>query len=243
MTTELSFLCQLVYFEVNHMIKAHACQLVYKDGTEALKTFDLDIQSGEMIFIVGPSGSGKTSLLKLILGIEYPTSGTFEVIGQSIQANQENNIRKMRTQIGPIFQEFRLLEGRTVLDNVLLGLRFLSYSQSEMKKISIEAIERVGLGHKIYHTVDRLSWGECQRVAIARAVARKPRLIVADEPTGNLDEANAMNVLNLLESFKTPETSVLITTHATHLVDKINATSILRMKNGEFTLERCERHV
>ena len=225
------------------MIRAKQCSLQYKDGTLALKPFDLTIDTGETVFIIGPSGSGKTSLLKLILGMEYPTSGTFEVLGQTINNAHEHQIRKMRTEIGPIFQEFRLLEGRSVLDNVMLGLRFLNYSNSEMKKIATEYIERVGLQHKLHHTVDRLSWGECQRVAIARAVARKPRLIVADEPTGNLDESNAVNVLNLLSSFKNENTSVLISTHATHLVDKIDATAILHMKNGEFTLERCERHV
>jgi len=225
------------------MIKANQCSLKYKDGTLALKPFDLEIQSGETVFIIGPSGSGKTSLLKLILGIELPTSGSFEVLGQDIKPNQEHAIRRMRKEIGPIFQDFRLLEGRSVLENVMLGLRFLDYSHSEMKLIASEYIMRVGLDHKLNHTVDRLSWGECQRVAIARAVARKPKLIVADEPTGNLDQTNAINVLNLLSSFNNQETSVLITTHATHLVDKINATSMIVMQNGEFSVEGRAKYV
>lgn len=225
------------------MITAKQCSLQYKDGTLALKPFDLEINSGETVFIIGPSGSGKTSLLKLILGIEFPTSGSFEVLGQSIKPNHEQAIRNLRKEIGPIFQDFRLLEGRSVLENVMLGLRFLNYSNTEMKQIATEYIERVGLAHKLNHTVDRLSWGECQRVAIARAVSRKPRLIVADEPTGNLDQANAVNVLNLLASFNNKETSVLITTHATHLVDKIKATSIIVMQNGEFVVEGREKYV
>lgn len=225
------------------MIKANQCSLQYKDGTLALKPFDLSIGAGETVLITGPSGSGKTSLLKLILGIEVPTSGTFEVLGQSISAGNDQEIRRMRTQIGPIFQDFRLLEGRSVLDNVMLGLRFLDFSHADMKRIATEYIERVGLAHKLGHTVDRLSWGECQRVAIARAVSRRPKLIVADEPTGNLDQSNAINVLNLLASFNDHETSVLITTHATHLVDKIESTSMLIMQAGAFTFERGGSHV
>lgn len=218
------------------MIRAQKCRLVYNEGTCALETFDLEINKGENVLIVGPSGSGKTSLLKLIMGMAYPTEGTFEVLGQSIAKNQTDAIRKIRTQIGPIFQDFRLLSGRTVLDNVVLGMRFLAFTPSEMKVSATEAIERVGLGHKIHHDIDRLSWGECQRVAIARAISRKPKLIVADEPTGNLDEENAINVLKLLTSLSDFETTVIITTHATHLVKHVKATKVLTMNNG---IERC----
>jgi len=225
------------------MIKANQCSLQYKDGTVALKPFDLEIGKGETVLITGPSGSGKTSLLKLILGIEVPTSGKFEVLGQPICKGVDQDIRKLRTQIGPIFQDFRLLEGRTVLENVVLGLRFLENSPSDMKKIATDYIERVGLGHKRNQSVDRLSWGECQRVAIARAVSRRPKLIVADEPTGNLDQENAINVLNLLASFTDSNTSVLITTHATHLVDKIEPTALLVMHEGVFTFERGGAYV
>ena len=223
------------------MIKAENCSLQYKDGTLALKPFSLDIASGELIFITGPSGSGKTSLLKLIMGIESPTDGNIEVLNLSLKTAREQDVRVMRTQIGPIFQDFRLLEGRSVLENVMLGLRFLNYSHGDMKRLATEYIVRVGLEHKLNHTVDRLSWGECQRVAIARAVARKPRLIVADEPTGNLDQANAVNVLELLASFVDAETSVLITTHATHLVSKVPWTVMLQMQNGIMSIERSVR--
>lgn len=224
------------------MITANACSLQYKDGTLALKPFDLAINKGEVVFITGPSGSGKTSLLKLILGMEFPTSGAFTVLNQPIKAGCDREIRQMRTQIGPIFQEFRLLDGRSVLDNVMLSMRFLGYSQTQMRELATHYIDRVGLSHKLEHTVDRLSWGECQRVAIARAVVRKPKLIVADEPTGNLDQENAKNVLALLMSFCDDETSVIITTHATHLVDHMDAHVRLKMQNGTFVLERGLSH-
>lgn len=220
------------------MIEAKDCSLQYKDGTLALKPFNLLIGKGETVYIMGPSGSGKTSLLKLMMGIEMPTQGAFYVLDQPMAQSNSDTIRSIRTKIGPIFQEFRLLEGRTVLENVILSLRFMGYSKQEMNQIGTLYIERVGLGHKINHTVDRLSWGECQRVAIARAVARKPALIIADEPTGNLDHENALNVLNLLTGFANQDTTVIITTHATHLVDQLDATQRIYMRNGEMTVKR-----
>lgn len=220
------------------MIRAKNTSLTYADGTVALKPFDLRIRKGEIVYITGPSGSGKTSLLKLMLGTEFPTSGAFEVMGQMITPQNEGGIRLMRRAMGPIFQEFRLLEGRSVYDNVMLGMRFLGIPLHEMKELTLSSISRVGLEHKIRHTVDRLSWGECQRVAIARAVARRPRLIIADEPTGNLDRDNALNILNLLTSFSTEETAVIITTHATHLVDLVQPGTAITLEAGVL---RCER--
>lgn len=222
------------------MISAIQCELKYKDGTQALKPFDLEIGTGEVVVILGPSGSGKTSLLKLFLGIEVPSNGNISVLDQPMIAGQEQEIRKLRTKLGPVFQEFRLIEGRSVLDNVMIGLRFLDFTHEQMISIATEYIMRVGLGHKRDHTVDKLSWGECQRVAIARAVARKPKLIIADEPTGNLDQENAINVLNLLASFADQQTSVVITTHAAHLVKSFHSTMCLNMDEGKFIIERSE---
>lgn len=220
------------------MIVANNVGLSYPDGTEALKTFDFHIGKGELVFITGPSGSGKTSLLKLIMGIEFPTSGTFKVLGETIQADNTENIQNIRRKMGPVFQEFRLLEGRTVLENVMLGMRFLDIPLHIIKKNAVNSIERVGLGHKTKHTVDRLSWGECQRVSIARAVARKPVLIIADEPTGNLDKENALNILDLLTSFTDSDTTVIITTHATHLIEDKQCGVFIKMNAGEMQLER-----
>lgn len=220
------------------MIHAKNASLTYPDGTQALKPFDLSVNCGEVVYITGPSGSGKTSLLKLLMGIEFATTGQLDVLNQSMTPHNEAAIRRMRQRIGPIFQDFRLLEGRSVLDNVLLGMRFLQIPAGEMKTLALESIQKVGLGHKTHHTIDRLSWGECQRVTIARAVARKPALVIADEPTGNLDRANALNILTLLTSFKSHETSVLITTHATHLVDMDQQGLYLSMDAGVLTTER-----
>ncbi|MBE0449284.1 MAG: ATP-binding cassette domain-containing protein [Clostridia bacterium] len=220
------------------MIVANNVGLFYPDGTEALKTFDFHIEKGELVFITGPSGSGKTSLLKLITGMEFPTQGMFRVLGENIEPDNSDKIQRIRRMMGPVFQEFRLLEGRTVLENVMLGMRFLDLPLHVIKNNAMESIERVGLGHKLKHTVDRLSWGECQRVSIARAVARKPVLIIADEPTGNLDKENAINILDLLTSFTDTDTTVIITTHATHLIEDKQSGVFIKMNAGEMLIER-----
>ncbi len=202
------------------MIEAKNVGLTYPEGTVALKNVNLIIQPGEVVYLTGPSGSGKTSLLKLLMGMEYPTSGELSVLEQFISKNNQKDIRQLRRLLGPVFQEFKLIRGRTAMENVMLGMRFFNYSIAEIKERANSALLKVGLGHKAFSLVENLSWGERQRVAIARAVARKPKLILADEPTGNLDTKNALNILELLISFKDQNTAIIITTHATHLIDQ-----------------------
>ncbi len=217
------------------VIQAKNITLEYPNGNVALNDINFECYKGEIVFIVGPSGSGKTSLLKLFMGIEKPSKGDLLILNESLN---RNNIKKIRQSIGPVFQEFRLLEGRTALENVMLGMRFLDFSAQEMQEKSEDALKRVGLGHKLNSDVDHLSWGESQRVAIARAVARQPKLIIADEPTGNLDHENAVNILNLLTSFKDEETTVLITTHATHLIDNKESHHLITMNQGQLMWEK-----
>ena len=222
------------------MIKAEKVGLMYPDGTVALKDIDLQIEAGDLVYITGRSGSGKTSLLKLFMGMEYPTQGNLTILGQPIAKGRTEGIRRLRMKIGPVFQEFRLIDGRTALENVILGMRFLDIPGRQMKDDAFAALERVGLEHKISSLVENMSWGERQRVAIARAVVRKPALILADEPTGNLDRENAMNILELLDSFKDRETSVVITTHATHLIGAANGAGHIRIEEGNLKWERTE---
>lgn len=222
------------------MIEAKDVTLQYANGTQALKKFKLKIKPGEMIYITGASGSGKTSLLKLLMGIEYPSTGDLTVLGQSISKENVKQIRKMRMAIGPVFQEFKLVQGRTALENVVLGMRFLNFTHSKLHEYSNDALIRVGLGDKRSSLVDNLSWGECQRVAIARAVARKPALILADEPTGNLDINNSIKILDLLKSFKNPSTSIIITTHATHLIKEEDADKHIKIDEGNLLCEGME---
>ncbi|KUO70309.1 MAG: ABC transporter [Clostridia bacterium BRH_c25] len=220
------------------MIEAKGVCLKYPEGTMALQNINLQIEHGELVYITGPSGSGKTSLLKLFMGVEHPTAGTLRVLGQPIMKGQAMEIRRLRKLIGPVFQEFRLIKGRTALENVMLGMRFLDVSHRSIRKDAHNALVKVGLEQKVLSLVEHLSWGECQRVAIARAVARKPALIIADEPTGNLDKDNAMNILALLNSFKDNKTTVIITTHATHLIEGEKAAGHISMDKGNMSWER-----
>ncbi|MCF6462150.1 cell division ATP-binding protein FtsE [Clostridium sp. Cult1] len=220
------------------MIEAKDMSLVYGDGTKALKSVNLHIEAGEIVYITGPSGSGKTSLLKLIMGIEYPTEGNLKVMGQWIAREQISNIRKLRRNMGPVFQEFKLIKGRTALENIVLGMRFLHFTPKEMEENATRALEKVGLIHKRNSIVERLSWGESQRIAIARAIARKPSLILADEPTGNLDIDNALNIMDILTSLKDEQTTIIITTHATHLIGEKEDGLFIRIEEGNLQWER-----
>jgi cell division transport system ATP-binding protein len=220
------------------MILLRDVSLIYPDKTKALIDVNLNIKPGEFVYITGPSGSGKTSLLKLLMGMECPSSGTLTVLGKPIKNSGGRNIRKIRRSIGPVFQEFKLIKGRTALENVMMGMRFLGISPKNMKAQAYETLERVGLSHKILSKVENLSWGESQRVAIARAVARKPALILADEPTGNLDYDNAINILKLFRSFQNEDTTIIITTHATHLINEDQNATFLGVDNGKITIER-----
>jgi len=220
------------------MIDVKGVSLRFPNGTTALNNIDLQVKPGDMVYVTGPSGSGKTSLLKLFMGIEYPTSGSIKVLGQVMAKGQTEQIRQLRKIIGPVFQDFKLIEGRTVADNVMLGMRFLDLPRDQLRENARQALVRVGLEHKALSLVENLSLGESQRVAIARAVARKPILILADEPTGNLDKDNALKILELLTSFINEKTSVIITTHATHLIEGDNNTKFIRMDQGNLYWER-----
>lgn len=229
---------QYVTGEAACVIVARDMSFSYPDGTVALRNINMEIKTGDMIYITGPSGSGKTSLLKLLMGVEYPTEGTLNVLGQPIEKGQASKIRQMRRLIGPVFQDFRLVKGRTAIENVMVGARFLDFAPKKLKENAANALAKVGLEKKMFSLVDHLSWGECQRVAIARAVMRQPKLILADEPTGNLDKDNALNILGLFASLKEKDTTVVVTTHATHLIENMKEGKIIHIENGIICEER-----
>lgn len=225
------------------MIEANKLSLQYKDGTFGLKEATLKITDGRLVYITGASGSGKTSFIKMLLGIEKPTGGELEVMGMDMKSISHGELRSLRQKIGPVFQDFKLLDGRTACENVMTGLRFLSLGREEMYQRTLAALEKVGLSHKVHSIVDNLSYGERQRVAIARAVARKPVLIIADEPTGNLDKSNSIIVLDLLRTFVSPDTTVVITTHATHLLDREKDYIHLTVEDGRMSLEEVHHEL
>ncbi|MDN5298135.1 MAG: cell division transport system ATP-binding protein [Clostridiales bacterium] len=224
------------------MIEIKGAQLIYSSGAVALEAIDLTIKPGMLVFITGESGSGKTSLLKLMMGIEKPTQGKVYVDGSDMADLHGNALAKVRRKIGPVFQELKLLEGKTALENVIFGMRFYGMRLETIRKKSSEALAQVGLQIKADMPIETLSWGERQRVAIARAIARKPAYIIADEPTGSLDEANAIKILSLLAELQTPETAVIITTHATHLIKAMAPFNHVSLAGGRMIALSDEFH-
>ncbi|MBN2260616.1 MAG: ATP-binding cassette domain-containing protein [Clostridiales bacterium] len=215
------------------MIDLKKITLKYRNGTVALKDMNIEIRKGELVFIIGESGSGKTSLLKLFMGMVVPTEGIVMIDNQDINKMNASHKREVLKSMGPIFQEFKLMKGTTTIENVMLGLRFYGYDNNYIRTEAINTLKKVGLSHKANIKIEDLSWGENQRVAIARAIARKPKIIIADEPTGNLDHDNAVNILNLLSSLRDENTTVIITTHATHLIGLNSDVRVIQLKDGQ----------
>lgn len=202
------------------MIEARNLGKTYPDRTVALEGLNLRIVQGEFVILAGRSGAGKTTLFKLILGAEVPSAGVLTVYGHSVARLSLPAKRELRRKVGVVFQDFRLLKGRTAYDNVALGLRVLGLSGVQVRHRSLMALESVGLRDKLGSRVETLSWGEQQRVAVARALARRPDLILADEPTGNLDSATAAGVIELLLAANREGATVVMATHSRSLIDR-----------------------
>ena len=200
------------------MIEARELMKTYPDGTTALEGIDLRVDTGELLFIRGQSGAGKTTLFRLITGMESPSGGTLVVDGHDMDRAPAGVVRQLRRQLGIVFQDFRLIRGRTAQENVELGMRVLGIRGAAMRKSASELLERVGLEHRRMTLVDALSWGERQRLEVARALARDPSIIIADEPTGNLDQELSELVLELFYSAHRRGATVLIATHAQALL-------------------------
>jgi cell division transport system ATP-binding protein len=207
----------------------------YPESGEALSDVSFVIERGEMAFLTGHSGAGKSTLLRLIPVIERPTRGEIIIDGVPIHALQGRRIPYLRRKLGLIFQDYRLLNDRTIFDNVALPLLITGHNPQDIGRRVRAALDKVGLLRKEKRLPPALSGGEKQRVGIARAIVHKPPLILADEPTGNVDPEMALKLLRLFESLNRLGTTVVVATHDVHLIRKVPESLIMRLDKGRLS--------
>lgn len=191
----------------------------FKNGTYALKNVNLEIQQGEFVFIVGASGAGKSTLMKLLYHEETPTTGTVKIYGKDLNTLKNDDIPILRRQMGIVFQDYKLLSNKTVYDNVAYVIRTLGISTKTIRSKVTTALSLVGLSDKINAYPTELSGGEQQRVSIARALVCGPKILIADEPTGNLDPTNSMEIMQILDQISTRGITVIVSTHDESMVN------------------------
>jgi cell division transport system ATP-binding protein len=210
----------------------------YKNGTIALKDVTLDIEKGEFVFLVGSSGSGKTTFLRLLLREETPDIGRILEAGRDIGQQKKRRVPYLRRNIGCVFQDFRLLPNKTVFENVAFALEVIGRPRSTIESQVPQILELVGLTDKANNLPNELSGGEQQRVAVARAFVNRPLILLADEPTGNLDPTNSEAIMNLLERINRTGTTVIMATHDKALVDRMRR-RVLELDKGELIRDQA----
>lgn len=213
------------------MIKLIDVQKEYANGTKALKGVSLTIKDGEFSFLVGPSGSGKSTIIKLITGEELVTEGKLMVNGYNMLDISQKQIPGMRRTLGVVFQDFRLISSKTIYDNLTLAMRVVGASPASIRRRIPYVLKLVGLSEKANQYPDQISGGEQQRVAIARALVNNPSLIIADEPTGNLDPRRSLEIMKLLQEINRLGTTVLVVTHERDLVNRFDR-RVVAIENG-----------
>ena len=213
------------------MIRLIEVKKEYENGTKALKGVSMRIDDGEFAFLVGPSGSGKSTIIKLITGEVFPTEGRLMVNGYNLNTIRPRQLPLMRRTLGVIFQDFRLIEKKTAAENLVFAMRAVGASPKEVRKRVPYVLDLVGLRSKGDRLPSQLSGGEQQRVAIARALVNNPSMIIADEPTGNLDPERSLEIMMLLEKINELGTTMLVVTHEKALVDRF-AKRVITIEGG-----------
>ena len=223
------------------MIKLEHVSKSYSAGIPALNDVSLNIEEGEFVFVVGDSGSGKSTLIKLLLKELEPTEGTITINGRKLNKIRRRQIPKFRRNIGVVFQDFRLLKDRNIYDNVAFAQKVIGESNRSIKKNVPKLLSMVGLAAKYRSYPRQLSGGEQQRVAIARALINKPKILLADEPTGNLDANNAWEIMKLMEESNEQGTTVVVVTHNLEIVKAMNK-RVITMQKGVVVDDTASDH-
>ncbi len=213
------------------MIRMRRVTKIYKGNVYALEDVTLDIEKGEFVFLVGPSGSGKTTFIKLLIKEEEPTSGQIYIADTNINQLRKWKVPYLRRKIGCVFQDFKLLPHKTVFQNVAYAMEVTGKSRRLIEQQVPEVLKLVGLGHKLDAFPDELSGGEQQRVAIARAFINRPPILLADEPTGNVDPSLGEGIVRLLEKINSTGTTVIVATHDKNIVDAFRK-RVIALENG-----------
>jgi putative ABC transport system ATP-binding protein len=219
---------------MGRIIETHALSRVYKMGNNsvhALQSVSISIDRGEYVAFMGPSGSGKSTLMNIVGCLDTPTSGTYMLNGQLVSDMTENELADVRNkEIGFVFQTFNLLPRATALDNVALPLIYAGYSKADRDEMAMAALESVSLADRYHHKPNELSGGQRQRVAIARALVNKPSIILADEPTGNLDSKTSYDIMNLFQELHDKGNTIIMVTHEDDIAHY--AHRIIRLRDG-----------
>ncbi|MFD1859808.1 cell division ATP-binding protein FtsE [Aeromicrobium camelliae] len=204
----------------------------------ALDGIDLEVTKGEFVFLVGASGSGKSTFLRLILRETRPSTGNVYVAGKEINKLSSWKVPKLRREIGTVFQDFRLLPNKSVTENVAFALQVIGKSRQEIDELVPETLELVGLEGKGHRMPEELSGGEQQRVAIARAFVNRPKILIADEPTGNLDPATSVGIMKLLDRINRTDTTVIMATHDSSIVDQMRK-RVIELNEGRLVRDEA----
>jgi cell division transport system ATP-binding protein len=208
------------------MIEAHRLSKVYRRGVYALRDLTLTIDKGDFLFLTGPSGAGKSTLLRLLLREELPSEGDVVVAGRNLATLARPEVQAYRRSLGFVFQDFRLIPRLTVFQNVAFVMRVLGVPLSTQQRRTFQVLKWVGLQHRMNALPEELSGGEQQRIAIARALVNEPQLVLADEPTGNLDPDLSLEIMNLFREVNARGTTVLVATHDRELIRRVGRRAV-----------------
>lgn len=203
------------------LIRVDNVQKTYKNGVVALYDFNLSIQKGEFVFVIGASGSGKSTLIKMLYREERPDKGSIFIGGINVAKLKNRKVYILRRKLGVVFQDFKLLPKLTVFENVAFAMEVFGYEKREIQQRVLEVLDLVGLKNKVRQYPDQLSGGEQQRVVIARAIVNRPKLLICDEPTGNLDPDTSMEIMRVLENINNLGTTIIMATHDREIVNRM----------------------